>query len=262
MKGPPRRAGSLTVVGTGIRASLQTTAEARHAIERADKVLFLLEPVGARWIQTLNHTAESLDHHYSADRRRADTYRAMVEEIMLWVGRGLDVCVAFYGHPGVFVDPSHQALRRAREAGFPARMIPGVSAEDCLIADVGFDPGDSGLHSYEATEFLLSGRIADPSVHLILWQIGALGENRARRGPDPAALGVLVERLTGSFGVDHEVILYQASPYPIGGPIIERIRLGDLASADVPPLSTLYVPPVVKPSLDPEMAETFGLPLA
>jgi hypothetical protein len=240
----PAHAGSLTIVGTGIRTALQTTAEARQAIERADKVLFLLEPVGARWIQTLNSTAESLDHLYEADRPRTETYRAMVEEIMSWVGRGLDVCVAFYGHPGVFVDPSHEAIRRARAAGCAARMIPAVSAEDCLIADVGFDPGDPGLHSYEATAFLQQGRVADPTVHLILWQIGALGEGRARRGADPNVLAMLVERLAGPYGLDHEVILYQASPYPIGGPIIERVLLEDLPSVDVPPLSTLYVPPV------------------
>jgi hypothetical protein len=229
------------------------------AIERADKVLCLLDPVGARWIETLNGTAESLDHLYSADRSRAETYLAMVEEIMSWVESGLDVCVAFYGHPGMFVDPSHLAIRRAREKGFEARMIPGVSAEDCLIADVGFDPGECGLHSYEATEFLLHDRAADPTVHLILWQVGAVGQKSARRGPDPAALGILMDRLAGPYGLDHEVILYQASPYPIGGPAIERIRLGDLPIVDVPPMSTLYVPPSAKPSLDPRIGETFGI---
>lgn len=259
MKERSARTGSLTIAGTGIRTSLQTTAEARAAIERADKVLFLLDTVGAKWIETLNRTAQSLDHLYSADRPRTETYRAMVEEIMSWVERGLDVCVAFYGHPGVLVDPSHHALRRARDAGFEARMLPGVSAEDCLIADVGFDPGECGLHSYEASEFLLHDRTADPTVHLILWQIGAVGQKRARRGPDPAALRILMERLAGAYGQDHEVMLYQASPYPIGGPIIARIPLGDLASVDVPPMSTLYVPPSAKPSLDPRIGETFGI---
>jgi len=229
------------------------------AIERADKVLFLLDPVGARWIETLNGTAESLDHLYSADRPRAEAYRAMVEEIMSWVEKGLDVCVAFYGHPGLFVDPSHQAIRQARDKGFEARMIPGVSAEDCLIADVGFDPGQWGSHSYEATEFLLYNRTADPSVHLILWQVGALGEKRARKGPNPEALRILQERLEEPYGADHEIVLYEAIPYPIGGPLIERLRLGDLISAQVSPMATLYVPPAGKPFSDPQMTEMLSL---
>ncbi|HYT78674.1 MAG TPA: SAM-dependent methyltransferase [Actinomycetota bacterium] len=256
--GEKRSPGSLTIVGTGIRTSLQTTSEARSAIEKADKVLYLLDPVGARWVQILNPTAESLDNFYSIDRPRLDTYRMMVEEIMAWVRKGLDVCVAFYGHPGVFVDPSHDAIRRAQREGFEARMMPGVSAEDCLIADLGFDPGQWGLHSYEATEFLLHRRVADPSVHLILWQVGALGEMRARKGPNPAAFGTLVDRLAERYGSDHEVVLYQASPYPIGGSSINRLRLADLVTADVSPMSTLYVPPAARPASDLGMAEMFG----
>src|SRR6266540_1266050 len=230
--GEKRSPGSLTIVGTGIRTSLQTTSEARSAIEKADKVLYLLDPVGARWVQILNPTAESLDNFYSIDRPRLDTYRMMVEEIMAWVRKGFDVCVAFYGHPGVFVDPSHDAIRRAQREGFEARMMPGVSAEDCLIAD--------------------------PSVHLILWQVGALGEMRARKGPNPAAFGTLVDRLAERYGSDHEVVLYQASTYPIGGSSINRLRLADLVTADVSPMSTLYVPPAARPASDLGMAEMFG----
>ncbi len=231
--GEKRSPGSLTIVGTGIRTSLQTTSEARSAIEKADKVLYLLDPVGARWVQILNPTAESLDNFYSIDRPRLDTYR-------------------------MFVDPSHDAIRRAQREGFEARMMPGVSAEDCLIADLGFDPGQWGLHSYEATEFLLHRRVADPSVHLILWQVGALGEMRARKGPNPAACGTLVDRLAERYGSDHEVVLYQASPYPIGGSSINRLRLADLVTADVSPMSTLYVPPAARPASDLGMAEMFG----
>ena len=42
--------GSLDVVGTGIRAVSQVTAEARRRIEAADLVLYATDPVTARWI--------------------------------------------------------------------------------------------------------------------------------------------------------------------------------------------------------------------
>src|SRR2546429_6584747 len=45
--------------------------------------------------------------------------------------------------------------RQAREEGFEAEMLPAVSAEDCLFADLGVDPGDEGCQSFEATSFLL-----------------------------------------------------------------------------------------------------------
>ena len=222
-------------------------------------MLFLLDEVGGGWIRTLSPSAESLGDLYSPERPRVETYRAMVERILSFVRRGLDVCVAFYGHPGIFVDPSHDAIRRAREEGYEATMIAGVSAEDCLAADLGVDPGRWGWHAYEASEFLMYGRRADPSVQLVLWQIGAVGEIRAREGPDPAALVLLADRLQAVYGPDHEAVLYQASPYPIGGPAISRVRLGDLASVEIPPLATLYVPPAAPPALDDRLAKAFGV---
>ena len=40
---------------------------------------------------------------------------------------GFRVCAVFYGHPGVFVYPSHEAIRRARAEGFAARMLPALT---------------------------------------------------------------------------------------------------------------------------------------
>jgi Tetrapyrrole (Corrin/Porphyrin) Methylases len=250
---------SLTVVGTGIRTALHTTPEARTCIERAAKVLFLLDPVGARWIASLNASAETLDHLYSADLPRVETYRAMVDTILHEVRRGLNVCVALYGHPGVLVNPSHAAIRQARREGYPARMLPAISAEDCLVADLGVDPSYWGLHSYEATEFLLYRRVTDPSIALILWQVGAVGERRARIGPNRDALRLLADRLAGCYGPDHELIMYEASPYPIGEPLIARVRVGDLPTADVRPLVTIYVPPAIGPIIDPEASAILGV---
>ena len=87
------------------------------------------------------------------------------------------MCAVFYGHPGVFVNPSHRAVAQARAEGFRAAMLPGVSAEDCLFADLGLDPGAHGCQSYEATDFVIRRRSCYPSALLILWQVGALGED-------------------------------------------------------------------------------------
>jgi hypothetical protein len=51
----------LTIVGTGIRAGLQTTPEALASIHRARKVLFLVaDLLSQEWIRSLNPTAESM----------------------------------------------------------------------------------------------------------------------------------------------------------------------------------------------------------
>src|SRR5262245_31948317 len=129
--------GSLTIVGTGIRLS-QLSTEARACIEAADKLLFLAcDAVTCSWLTQVNPGAESLHVHYGPGKPRGTSYAEMVERILAFVREGLKVCVALYGHPGVFAYPGHEAVRRARSEGYAARMVPGISAEDCLFADLG-----------------------------------------------------------------------------------------------------------------------------
>lgn len=221
------RFGSLTIVGTGIQLGVQVTPHARAVIRRADEVLYLVaDPLAAQWIERLNPNARSLDGFYEPGKDRRETYAGIVEEILSSVRRGLDVCVAFYGHPGVFVEPGHEAIARARCEGFRARMLPGISAEDCLVADLGVDPGEAGCQSYEATAFVVYRYAVEPSAMLILWQIGFLGQVATPPDPAPLPLEVLVERLLEFYPDDHETIIYVAAAYPIWEPSVSRLQIG------------------------------------
>ena len=250
----PRSRGSLTVVGTGIRFGLQTTPEARRAISRADMVLYLTtDPLADAWVRRLNSSTRSLARHYQLGRRRREAYDAMVEEILDSVRGGLDVCAVFYGHPGVFVSPSHEAIAGVREMGLPAEMLPSVSAADCLVADLGIDPGAEGWQAYEATDFLLHRRNIETTTPLVLWQVSMIGAWHAVNRPVVEGLAILAERLGELYGSDHEVVVYQAGDYPIGGPLIVRVPVSELADVDVGAMATLCVPPSGRPERDPEM---------
>jgi len=183
----------------------------------------------------------------------------MVEEILASVREGKRICVAFYGHPGVFAYPTHEAIRRAREEGFSARMLPGISAEDCLCADLGVDPGATGCQSYEATDFVMRQRTIDTSASLILWQIGVVGNFTYAPDGDTSRLPVLVECLCALYDPAHEVVLYEASPFPGCGPVIQRVPLAQVAAADVSPATTLYVPPFSARLVDREMVARLDL---
>lgn len=252
--------GSLTVVGTGIAVGLQLTPQAREAIERADRFLHLVaDPIAVEWIQGLRADSVDLRAHYREGEARIEIYERITEAIVAPVRQGLRVCAAFYGHPGVYVRPSHEAVRRARAEGHEARMLPGVSAEDCLFADLGVDPADSGCLSYDATDFLVHRRPIDPAAALILWQITVIGDGTAVTHARMDAVPALVERLGEHYPLDHEVIVYEASPYPLGDPLADRVPLGTLPDAALTPLSTLYVPPARSPVVDVELAARLGL---
>ncbi|MBH8552511.1 hypothetical protein I8751_09005 [Nostocaceae cyanobacterium CENA357] len=258
------KVGSLIIVGTGIQLVGHLTLAAKAWIEQADKVLFAVaDPITAKWLRSLNATAEALPYNKNLKRRKK-TYSEMVERMLIGVRQGLNVCVVFYGHPGVFADPAHQAIKQARSEGFTAQMLPGISAEDCLYADLGLDPGRNGCQSFEATDFLIRHRRFDPTSALILWQIAMVGNlGFYKEGEHLHGLTVLAEVLATHYSFDHEVIVYQAAVYyPVCEPTIQRIPLFRLPEADVTPISTLYVPPQPPITLDCEMMTRLGMSFA
>lgn len=239
-----RRRGSLVIVGTGFRAVRHTTAEAREEISQADKLFYLVsDAVSEGWIKTLNPAAESLASCYVRGKSRMIAYRRMISKMLSSVRAGSRVCAAFYGHPGVFVYPSHEAIRLARKEGYEARMLPGISAEDCLFADLGIDPSRSGCQSFEATDFLVFRRKFDPSSSLLLWQAGIIGSVVYRPRNVSSGLRALAKYLAGFYGGGHEVVLYEASPLPVFKPIIRSTTIDKLPTAGVNGGTTLFIPP-------------------
>lgn len=255
------KSGRLCVVGTGIGLAGQVTTEARNLIRNADRVYAVMaEPFMLDWLRDLNPATVSLQGHYAVGRQRDRTYEDMVETIVSGVREGERVCAAFYGHPGVFVWPSHEAIRRARAEGFEASMYPAVSAEDCLYADLGFDPARSGCQTYEAQDFLLYARRIDPTAVLILWQMAALGDtSRSTFETDSRWVQALADVLQAHYPADHEVIIYEASAFPLDEARIEPIALNRLAEASYTQASTLYVPPVRAPELSQERLSMLGV---
>jgi hypothetical protein len=248
----PRR-DSLVVVGTGIRIVGQLTMEAIAWMREADVVLYLVgDPVAEETIRRLNpEGALSLRGYYGEGIVRNKSYEAMVQHIVGCVRAGKRTCVAFYGHPGVFAYPAHEAIRRARAEGYGARMLPGVSAEDCLFADLGVDPAVNGCHSIEASDFLVHEKAIDTSCALVLWQIGVVGDWTYRsQGYELGAFPLLVAKLMQLYGGWHEVTVYEAATLPGLEPKIIRIALEHLTPAYVTAGTTLYVPPARLKSLD------------
>lgn len=254
-----RSGGSLLVVGTGIQMPNQLTVEARAAIETADRVFYgVADPITRHQIKQLHPQAESLFDLYSVDKSRTITYREMVEKVLAAVRAGFKVCFVLYGHPGVFAQPSHAAIRQARSEGFPAKMLPAISAEDCLIADLGVDPGAQGCQSFEAWDFLLRRRKIDSTVPLLLWQVAGIGERNYPTQCNRANLALLTEYLQQFYPSTHEIIIYEASPFAVCDPKIERLPLSRLAEAPVSSISTVYIPAHGSTPIDAEMAQRSG----
>ena len=247
--------GRLACVGVGMMLGAHLGPRARRHIETADVVFVAVsDPLVEAWVGRMNADVRSLQPLYRAGRSRHRTYAAMVDAMLAEVRAGREVCGAFYGHPGVFARVPHQAIAQARAEGFQAVMEPGISAEDCLYADLGVDPGTVGCQHYEASQFMFYRRIVDPGAWLVLWQVGLAGVRETARLVNTAReRALLVERLARDYPRDHLVTLYEAATLPVARPRVERVPLDGLVDATLHQHTTLVVPPARRLGRDADM---------
>lgn len=55
-------------------------------------------------------------------------------------------------------------------------MLPGISAEDNLIADFGIEPAMPGCAQFEATALVYNKMEVDTKLHTLIWQPGSVGK--------------------------------------------------------------------------------------
>lgn len=255
--------GTLIVASFGICLGRDTTQRVLAEIEQADKVFVAGDAYCRSYVLAKRPDATDLTHLYAEGKFRGQTYQEMQQHMVDAVTAGNRVCAVFYGHAAVFADAPRAAIKQLRALGYQAEMLPGISAEACLYADLLIDPGAAGVQSYEATQFLLTQRAFDPHVLLLLWQISLAGELTGKVFSSTAErVQVLVDKLLRYYPPDHEVILYEAAVLAIESPRIEYVALADLAHAELTQITTLAVPPYQpsQPPFDKEALAALGIP--
>lgn len=254
---------SLVIVGTGIKFLSHLTSEAKAYIEQSDKVLYLVnDPAMKEWIQKTNPQSESLDPLYISHNLRHDCYQEITNYILKCLHQEQHVCVVFYGHPSVFSQPGLNAVLIAKQEGYYAKILPAISSEDCLFADLLIDPATCGCQSFETTDFLIYKRKFDPSCHLILWQIDIIGVlTNPQIHDNKNGAEILLEYLKEFYNLDHEVVLYEAAQYPSFEPKIEKLLLKNLPETNLSRISTLYIPPAYQASCHKDVLEKLNMAL-
>ena len=221
------------------------TPISRQYIEKADVVFMsVTSHLMEAWIKEMNPDVRNLQQFYSEEYSRNKTYSQMVKAVTTEVKAGKNVCLALYGHPGVFALVAHKAIEGLKKEGFFTKMEPGISAEDCLYADLGIDPGKFGCQQFEATQFMLYSRNVDNSAYLILWQISVAGDlSHTKHSANENYLSILVELLSQWYPLEHEVIVYEAQTLSVNNKRAEMVALQDLSMVALNGHSTLVIPP-------------------
>lgn len=243
VEGSPR--GRIACVGLGMTLGSHLTPLARSHIEQADVVFAgVSDGVVEKWLQRMHKDVRSLQPYYREGKPRSETYKEWVELMMGEVRHGKRVCGVFYGHPGVFAWSPHKVIEVARAEGYEAHMEPGISAEDCLYADLGIDPGSLGCQHFEVNQFVFFKRRVDPTAYLVLWQVAMIANSSVSRTDAPGAYRqLLVDRLSHDYPLNHEVIIYRAATLPIEKPRIRKVMLRELPDIPMTAEETMVVPP-------------------
>lgn len=252
---------SLTVIGTGITFKSHLTTEAQAYIKGSDLVLYLVnEPAMRDWIIRNSRKSESLDRFYKAYHLRNDCYKAMTEYVLTTLRQEQHVCFALYGHPTIVAKPGVKAATQARSEGFHTKILPGISSEDCLFADLMINPTETGYLSYEATDFLVYQRILDSRCHVVLWQVGIIGAlGYPEQHDNSDGIHLLTKKLLQYYDAEHEIYLYEAAQYPHLEPCIITTKLGALPQSACTPITTLCISPAQKSQANAEMLKALKI---
>jgi hypothetical protein len=250
-------AGSLVCVGVGMTLGSHLTPLARSYIESAEVVFAgLSNGVVELWLAKIRPDLRSFQSLFQQRYHSVDPYRHVVDAILAEVRAGRRVCAVFYGHPGVFSWPCHEALETASREGHPTHLEPAISTEDCLYCDLGIDPGKYGCQHYEVSQLMLYRRQLDTSAYLILWQAGVANDPAmARLRVTMPYRQLLMEVLARDYPLEHEIIVYKVPSIPVEKPYVDRITIKLLPTVSLDHHATLVLPPARKLEADPVIRE-------
>lgn len=254
------------IVGTGIVGTHQLTREAEEVIRRSRRTFVIADGYGvADYLRTLCPDVTDLGFLYEPGKNRMPTYHKMAAEVIAAAVADPPVCLATYGHPWVYCYPTTLITRAAAHLHLHVEVFPGVSAFDTLIVDLGMDIADNGIQMYEATDLLLRRRPLQNDVNCVIWQPTVAGDPTCPADVYEAQQFLPLQNyLLGFYPEDHEVSLVTTKTFPLARSIVQRLRLGDLASqlSGAPGVGTLYIPALAeRPVADTELMnvmETMG----
>lgn len=248
---------NLIIAGTGIKFLSHLTLEVKAVIETSSCVIFLLnEPAIKHWISKTAKKYISLDNTYFSTSLREDAYNKIADQVLDCLLDYDDVCFIIYGHPTIFSSITAEIKKRIKSNGVNLQVMPGISAMDCLFADLNIDPGMYGMKSYDASEFILYDQVFSATSHLILWQISIIGKSEIVKDDEininkqKKAIEILTSKLIQHYPFDYNIVLYIASQYPGSNFKVIHLKLNELIKTHIPRLATLYIPPFGVKRLD------------
>jgi precorrin-3B methylase len=260
----PAKQVDLFIIGAGLNFPVQLTSEAVAALRRCEVVCSRLTEDNDDWLRRrLSVNVVSLREHYLSNRARQDNYDAATAQIINFTGRGKIAGYITPGSPTVFDSVAQGLVRAAAESDFRVQIIPGISAIDTVMCDVGHDVA-GGLQIYDASWMVGHDIAIRNDVQCLLFQPGVFGTGYRANDTQPAsALTGLRDFLLRFYPPTHVVHFVRSASSPSGTTHISPYALRDICSVSASDLAgaSLFVPPCSVPVPDSDFYREFNRPV-
>jgi uncharacterized protein YabN with tetrapyrrole methylase and pyrophosphatase domain len=200
--------------------------------------------------------------YYAEDKHREQTYREMASRVIDSALKKRPVAFAVYGHPTIYAYPPFLVREMAAQLGLKVKILPGISAMDCLFADLAIDPSVNGIQMFEATDILLRRHQLNSSAATLVWQIGSVCTALySTTVSTPSRFFGFRDYLLSFYPGDHKVYSYFANPHPMLKAEIHEFTVEELPEfAEILHAAvTLYIPPAkIIREFDSDIAEVLA----
>jgi uncharacterized protein YabN with tetrapyrrole methylase and pyrophosphatase domain len=249
----------ISIVGLGILKVDQITIEAERAIRRSNEVLYVETGIGIRtFLMERCNKVTDLTSSYIKGHNRLEAYHVMAASVIESALDHSPVTFALYGHPTIFAYPPFLIYEMACKLNLSVNILPGISAMDCIFAELLIDPATNGMQMYEATDLLLRKRPLQADASALIWQVGAIETALHSNNPSrPERLKRFKAHLLNFYPAQHEICAVYCSSYPLMASTVYRFALEEIDRyADKMHSGfTLYVPPAyIRPVQDQQLA--------
>ncbi len=247
------------IVGLGIVQVDQITRETERAISSSKEILYVERGLAVdTFLRERCEVVTDLTQLYHDETDRLDTYRRMAASVIAAALDHSPVTFALYGHPLIFAYPPFLVQQMARCFDLTVKILPAISAMDCIFADLAVDPSMNGLQIFEATEMLLRGRPLQVDVPVLIWQIGSLETGLySGRQSRPERFDRFLEHVLAFYPATHTVFAVHSSTHPLLRSEVIEFKIGEIGShsSKLHAGFSLYIPPLMtRPVADWKLA--------
>ncbi len=221
------------IVGLGVLNVDQITRETERVLRESNEVLYVDTGVATRaYLEGLCPRVTSLfETSYEEDAHRLSAYHHMAARVVDAAMDHPPVTFAMHGHPTVGAYAPFLIRDMAGLLNLDVLVLPGVSAMDCLFAELMVDPCVGGLQMVEATDLLLRRRPLQPDVPALIWQIGCVETSlHTARISKPERFERLRAHLLRFYPAEHQATAVYSTPHPLMPSTIHRFALADLGA--------------------------------